>query len=92
MIFESYFIFNNTVQQFLNILKIPQYKHFTIHVSVLAQMQIITVSQNLFYKTSSKQQKTTLAKKNLFTKLYVHIIKENNSLKLVLMFESEFTL
>lgn len=90
MIFESYFIFNNTVQQFLNILKIPQYKHFTI--SVLAQMQIITVSQNLFYKTSSKQQKTTLAKKNLFTKLYVHIIKENNSLKPVLMFESEFTL
>lgn len=55
-------------------------------------MQIITVSQNLFYKTSSKQQKTTLAKKNLFTKLYVHIIKENNSLKLVLMFESEFAL
>lgn len=56
-------------------------------------MQIITVSQNLFYKTSSKQQKTTLAKKkNLFTKLYVHIIKENNSIKLVLMFESEFTL
>lgn len=55
-------------------------------------MQIITVSQNLFYKTSSKQQKTTLAKKNLFTKLYVHIKKENNSLKLVLMFESEFTL
>lgn len=55
-------------------------------------MQIITVSQNLFYKTSSKQQKTTLAKKNLFTKLYVHIIKENTSIKLVLMFESEFTL
>lgn len=51
-------------------------------------MQIKTVSQNLFYKTSSKQQKTTTAKKNLFTKLK----KNNNSLKLVLMFESEFTL